>query len=55
MFVRSAKLFVLAACIAGLPTTGFPYGGMYEKASAATGTLPCFIDAFRTHPRLGLR
>src|SRR5229473_1268496 len=42
-FVRSEKLFLLASSIAGLPTTGFPYGGIYEKASSATGRLPCFM------------
>jgi hypothetical protein len=27
----SRKVFVFADSIAGLPTTGFPYGGIYEK------------------------
>src|SRR5438132_14322511 len=43
IFVRPEKLFVLAACVAALPTTGFPYGGMYEKASSAAGRSPCLI------------
>ena len=38
--VRRAIVGRIPACVAAFPTTGFPYGGMYEKASSAAGRLP---------------